>query len=101
MTVFRALAAVLFAALLALPAAARAQDKLTILLDWFLNPDHAALVIAKTQGMFARHGLEVERPIDVVLGFAQRVGAGSQQPMWSERPAASDRAGVQMIQMGV
>jgi putative hydroxymethylpyrimidine transport system substrate-binding protein len=60
MTVIRFLAAALLAVMLALPTAARAQDKITILLDWFLNPDHAALVIAKTQGMFARHGLEVE-----------------------------------------
>lgn len=60
MTVFRILGAALLAAMLTLPAAARAQDRITILLDWFLNPDHAALVIAKTQGIFARHGLEVE-----------------------------------------
>ncbi len=60
MTVFRMLAAALLAATLALPPAARAQDKVTILLDWFLNPDHAALVIAKTQGIFTGHGLDVE-----------------------------------------
>ena len=60
MTVIRFLAAALLAVMVALPSAARAQDKVTILLDWFLNPDHAALVIAKTQGMFAKHGLEVE-----------------------------------------
>jgi putative hydroxymethylpyrimidine transport system substrate-binding protein len=60
MTVFRILAAALLATALALPSAARAQDKITVLLDWFLNPDHAALVVAKTQGIFARHGLEVE-----------------------------------------
>src|SRR3982751_206944 len=60
MTVFRMLWAALLAAALALPSAARAQDKVTILLDWFLNPDHAALVIAKTQGIFAKHGLDVE-----------------------------------------
>jgi putative hydroxymethylpyrimidine transport system substrate-binding protein len=42
----------------ALPATA--ADKVTLLLDWFLNPDHAALVIAKTNGMFAKQNLEVE-----------------------------------------
>jgi putative hydroxymethylpyrimidine transport system substrate-binding protein len=36
------------------------QEKLTVLLDWFVNPDHAALVIAKERGMFADAGLEVE-----------------------------------------
>ena len=43
---------------LALPAAA--QDKVRLLLDWFVNPDHAALVIAKQRGIFTRHGLDVE-----------------------------------------
>lgn len=60
MIIFRAFAAALLTAALALPSAARAADKVTVLLDWFLNPDHAALVIAKTQGMFTRHGLDVE-----------------------------------------
>lgn len=39
---------------------ARAQERLTVLLDWFVNPDHAPLVIAKEKGFFAGHGLEVE-----------------------------------------
>jgi putative hydroxymethylpyrimidine transport system substrate-binding protein len=42
----------------ALPASA--QDKVRLLLDWFVNPDHAALVIAKQRGLFAKHGLDVE-----------------------------------------
>lgn len=42
----------------ALPAAA--QDKVRLLLDWFVNPDHAALVIAKERGLFAKHGTDVE-----------------------------------------
>jgi putative hydroxymethylpyrimidine transport system substrate-binding protein len=43
---------------IALPAAA--QDKVRVLLDWFVNPDHAALVIAKQRGFFTRQGLDVE-----------------------------------------
>ena len=39
---------------------AHAAEKLTVYLDWFVNPDHAPLVIAKTQGYFAEAGLEVE-----------------------------------------
>ncbi len=35
-------------------------DKVTVLLDWFVNPDHAAFVIAKEKGMFERAGLDVE-----------------------------------------
>ncbi len=43
----------------ALTSPAMAQDKLTVLLDWFVNPDHAPIVIAKEKGLFARHGLDV------------------------------------------
>ncbi|HSI38923.1 MAG TPA: ABC transporter substrate-binding protein [Xanthobacteraceae bacterium] len=38
---------------------ARAADKLTVLLDWFVNPDHAPLIVAKEKGFFAAQGLEV------------------------------------------
>jgi putative hydroxymethylpyrimidine transport system substrate-binding protein len=37
-----------------------AADKLTVYLDWFVNPDHGPLVIAQTQGYFKENGLEVE-----------------------------------------
>lgn len=37
-----------------------AADKLTVMLDWFVNPDHAALVVAKQKGYFEKHGLDVE-----------------------------------------
>ena len=39
---------------------AHAAEKLTVYLDWFVNPDHAPLVIAKTQGYFAEAGLDVD-----------------------------------------
>jgi putative hydroxymethylpyrimidine transport system substrate-binding protein len=39
---------------------ATAAEKMTVLLDWFVNPDHAPLVIAKQGGFFKKHGLEVE-----------------------------------------
>lgn len=39
---------------------ASAAEKLTVLLDWFVNPDHAPLVIAQSQGYFEERGLEVE-----------------------------------------
>ena len=35
-------------------------QKLTVMLDWFVNPDHAALVIAQEKGFFAEQGLNVE-----------------------------------------
>jgi putative hydroxymethylpyrimidine transport system substrate-binding protein len=48
------------ATLAALSAPAIAADKLTVLLDWFVNPNHAPLVVAKEGGYFARHDLDVE-----------------------------------------
>jgi putative hydroxymethylpyrimidine transport system substrate-binding protein len=39
---------------------AQAADKLTVLLDWFVNPDHAPLVIAREKGFFAAEDLDVE-----------------------------------------
>jgi len=41
-------------------APAQAGDKLTLLLDWFINPDHAPLVTAQTMGFFEAEGLDVE-----------------------------------------
>ena len=35
-------------------------DKLTVLLDWFINPDHAPLFVAQERGYFKDRGLEVE-----------------------------------------
>ena len=45
---------------LATPSVSLAADKMTVLLDWFVNPDHAALIIARDRGFFAEQGLEVE-----------------------------------------
>ncbi|WP_341367936.1 ABC transporter substrate-binding protein [Yoonia sp. BS5-3] len=41
-------------------APAMAQDKMTLLLDWFINPDHGPIIIAQELGYFADQGLEVE-----------------------------------------
>lgn len=41
-------------------AATSRPEKLTVALDWFINPAHAPLVIAKQQGFFKAQGLEVE-----------------------------------------
>ena len=39
---------------------AQANDKLTLLLDWFVNPDHAPIFVAQERGYFAARGLDVE-----------------------------------------
>lgn len=53
------LTAFAFAAVLA-PGIAHAHDRLTVLLDWFVNPDHAPLIVAKHTGIFDRHELQVD-----------------------------------------
>ncbi|OQM76090.1 ABC transporter ATP-binding protein [Pseudaminobacter manganicus] len=54
--------ALIFAVLIGFAAtgAARAQDRLTVLLEWFVNPDHAPLVVARELGLFEKAGLDVE-----------------------------------------
>jgi putative hydroxymethylpyrimidine transport system substrate-binding protein len=49
---------ILLGVALATPAAA--ADRLTLLLDWFVNPDHAPIIVADELGYFADAGLEVE-----------------------------------------
>ena len=46
------------ALLLATPAAA--QDRMSVVLDWFVNPDHGPIIVAQEQGYFSDAGLEVE-----------------------------------------
>jgi len=46
--------------LIALPFQSLANDKLTLILDWFINPDHGPVIIAEEKGYFSDVGLEVE-----------------------------------------
>ncbi len=39
---------------------AHATDKITLMLDWFVNPDHGPIIIAQENGYFADAGLEVK-----------------------------------------
>ena len=34
--------------------------QLTLMLDWYLSPQHAALIVAKERALFAAQGLEIE-----------------------------------------
>ncbi|MBP2227393.1 putative hydroxymethylpyrimidine transport system substrate-binding protein [Azospirillum agricola] len=56
-----AVAAVAAGLMTALPAVAqeKAGDKLSVMLDWFVNPDHAPLVVAQEKGFFKEAGLDV------------------------------------------
>lgn len=73
---FRSLfGALVGAALLATPALAK--DKLTIVLDWFVNPNHGPLIIAQERGYYEAAGLDVTiiPPADAALPPAM-VAAG-------------------------
>ncbi len=49
---------VLLVQLFVLPALA--AQKLTLMLDWFVNPDHAPIFVAQQQGFFKQQGLDVK-----------------------------------------
>lgn len=61
--------ALLLITTLAFALQAHAADKLTLMLDWFINPDHAPIIVAKQKGWFKAHGLEVDiqEPADPAL----------------------------------
>lgn len=47
-------------AVLLMPLPSLAADKLVVLLDWFVNPDHAPLYVALDRGYFADENLDIE-----------------------------------------
>jgi len=47
-------------ALLMTSLTAQAADKMTLVLDWFINPDHGPIIVAQEKGYFKEQGLEVE-----------------------------------------
>ena len=49
----------LFVLILIIPSLAAAA-KLSVILDWFVNPNHGPIIIAQENGYFAEQGLEVE-----------------------------------------
>jgi putative hydroxymethylpyrimidine transport system substrate-binding protein len=51
---------ILITALFMIASPAFAQDKMTLLLDWFINPDHGPIIVAQEKGFFADQNLEVE-----------------------------------------
>jgi len=67
--------------------AASANTSLTVLLDWFINPDHAPLIIAQEKGYFADAGLDVEmvEPADPSLP-PKMVAAGNADIAVSYQP---------------
>ena len=57
---YRLLSTLAAVALLASSLSVQAADRLSVMLEWFVNPDHAPMVIAQERGLFEKEGLEVE-----------------------------------------
>lgn len=51
---------VIFLSLLCTGQSIYAAEKFTVLLDWYVNPDHGPLFVADAQGFFEEAGLDVE-----------------------------------------
>ena len=60
MTLVRLASAVLAATLFLLPSGAMAAEQLRLILDWFINPVHAPVIIAREKGFFRDAGLDVD-----------------------------------------
>ncbi|HTZ69050.1 MAG TPA: ABC transporter substrate-binding protein [Acetobacteraceae bacterium] len=78
-------------------------DKLTVLLDWFVNPDHAPILVAQESGAFARQNLIVDliAPADATMP-PKLVAAGhgdialTDQPHFHEQVAG----GLPLVRIG-
>src|SRR6185437_12897263 len=49
----------LLAILSCLAFSAQGLDKINLALDWYINPDHAPILVAEQQGYFKQQGLDV------------------------------------------
>lgn len=79
-------------------------EPLVIMLDWFLNPDHAPLIIAEKRGYFEKVGLEVEWQIPVDPSSPPKlVAAGQVDLAVSYQPQLHIHvdAGLPIVQVGV
>ena len=59
-----------------------AADKLTVILDWFVNPDHGPLIVAREQGFFAAQDLEVELVAPADPNDPPKLVAAPPRPIW-------------------
>ena len=64
MSMLKKLKALIAGSLLSL--SVQAQESIDVMLDWFVNPDHAALIIAEQKGLFKDQGIKVnlQEPAD-------------------------------------
>jgi putative hydroxymethylpyrimidine transport system substrate-binding protein len=80
-----------------------AADKFTLLLDWYVNPDHAPLVVAKEAGYFARLGLDVDMIVASDASAPSRlVAAGKADAAITYQPdlMLDIKAGLPLVRFG-
>ena len=96
--------ALLVAALLAVVAIpVRAADRLTVILDWFVNANHEALLSAQYSGAYARAGLDVRFIVPADPGSPPRLLAAHEADLCvSYQPELSllDAAGLGLVRVG-
>jgi putative hydroxymethylpyrimidine transport system substrate-binding protein len=83
---------------------ASAADRITVLLDWFINPDHAPIMVAQQIGAYAAAGLDVEliAPADATMP-PKLVAAGHADLALTAEPQFLEQiaAGLPLVRVGV
>ena len=83
---------------------AQTADKFRVILDWFINPNHAPLLVAQQIGAYKAEGLDVEliQPADPTLG-PKLVAAGQAEVALTAEPQFIEQvdAGLKLERLGV
>lgn len=83
--------------------AAPGAGRLSVLLDWFINPDHAPLLVAQRSGAFTRAGLAVELvpPADASMA-PKLVAAGHGDIALTDQPHFHEQiaGGLNLVRVG-
>ena len=83
---------------------AMAADHVRVILDWFVNPNHAPLLVALKTGAYAAEGLDVElaSPADASVG-PKLVAAGQGDVALAAEPQFLEglAAGLKLVRIGV
>ncbi len=88
---------------LAAMAPASAADKLSIILDWFVNANHESLFAAQYSGAYARHGLDVHFIVPADPASPPRLLAAGQADLcisYQPELALLDAAGLGLLRVG-
>ena len=81
----------------------RAADRLTIILDWFVNANHESLLSAQYSGAYARHGLDVRFIAPADPSSPPRLLAAHQADLcigYEPQLALLDAAGLGLLRVG-